>query len=79
MNGQAKVEILDSQKNCTYSDRRGQCGELLDAFSGVIYRRGENVAEIGKSEANADAFIDPDGYQPGNRHREPSGRHSLQS
>ena len=50
LSGQKKVEILDSHKNCTYSDHHGQCGELLDAFSG-FYRRGENIAEIGKSEA----------------------------
>ena len=50
LSGQAKVESLDSQKNCTYADYHSQCDELLDAFSG-FYRRGENVAEIGKSEA----------------------------
>ena len=46
---QTKVEILESHKNCTYSDDYGACGELLDAFSG-FYRRGEDVAEIGQSE-----------------------------
>ena len=49
LGGQTKVEILESHKNCTYSDDHGKCGELLDTFSG-FYRRGEDVAEIGQSE-----------------------------
>ena len=48
---QTKVEILESDKKCTYSDDHGKCGELLDTFSG-FYRRGEDVAEIGQSEGN---------------------------
>ena len=49
LSGQTKVEILESHKNCTYSDNPRKCDELLDTFSG-FYRRGEDIAEIGQSE-----------------------------
>lgn len=52
LSGQTKIEILNAHRNrnCTYADKHGECGELLDAFSG-FYRRGEDVTEIGKSDA----------------------------
>ena len=49
LSGQIKAEILESHKNCNYSDNQGKCDELLDTFSG-FYRRGEDVVEIGQSE-----------------------------
>ena len=49
LSGQAKTGIFDAYKECTYTDKYGKCGESLDAFSG-FYRRGDDIAEIGKSE-----------------------------
>ena len=50
LSDQTKIEILNTHRECTYADKYGKCEELLDAFSG-FYRRGEDVTEIGKSEA----------------------------
>ena len=50
LSNQAKIEILNSQRMCTYTDKHGKCKELLDAFSG-FYRRGKDASQIGKSEA----------------------------
>ena len=49
---QTKIEILNARKNknCTYADEHGECAELLDAFSG-FYCHGEDITQIGKSEA----------------------------
>ena len=47
---QKNIEILKTHRNCTYADDQGKCNELLDAFSG-FYRRGEEINQIGKSEA----------------------------
>lgn len=47
---QKNIEILKTHRNCTYADGQGKCNELLDAFSG-FYRRGEEINQIGKSEA----------------------------
>ena len=52
LSGQTKIEILNAHKNknCTYADGHGKCEELLDAFHG-FYRRGDDITEIGKSDA----------------------------
>ncbi len=49
LSGQAKIGIFDAYKECNYTDKDGKCKEMIDAFSG-FYRRGNNIAEIGKSE-----------------------------
>ena len=50
LSDQTKIEIFNTNRECAYVDKYGKCEELLDAFSG-FYRRGEDVIEIGKSEA----------------------------
>ena len=50
LSGQTKIRILNTQRECAYIGKRGKCEESLDAFSG-FYRRGEDVNQIGKSEA----------------------------
>ncbi len=47
---QAKAEIFNANMKCTYPVEQDKCCELLDTFSG-FYRRGTEIAEIGKSEA----------------------------
>ena len=49
LSNQAKIEILDSRRTCTYTDKHGKCEELLDAFSS-FYRRGEDATQIGQSK-----------------------------
>ena len=50
LSGQTKVEILNPHKMCPYIGEHGKCEELLDPFSG-FYRRGNDVTQIGRSEA----------------------------
>ena len=50
LSGETKIEILNAYRECTYADEHGECAELLDTFSG-FYRPGEDVTQIGKSEA----------------------------
>jgi CRISPR-associated protein Csx10 len=50
LSSQLKIEILNAHKICPYPVGQNECGELLDAFPG-FYRRGEEITEIGKSEA----------------------------
>lgn len=50
VSAQTKVEVLNANMKCSYSVERDECCELLDTFSG-FYRRGQDVTEIGQSEA----------------------------
>ena len=50
LSGETKVEILRANMECVYPIEQAKCGELLDAFSG-FYRHGEDITEVGKSEA----------------------------
>ena len=50
LSGETKVETLKANMECVYPVEQAKCGELLDAFP-CFYRHGEDITEIGKSEA----------------------------